>query len=295
MAQVEFATSNPFPDPQERANIAQSAFREALALSDLADDFHTLTRKDMKLKAAVTLVPTAYGLCKAPRNEQHKQANKAQVSKLLANEGKLFHCEDPVTGRGRFQHQVIAEIIHEVFFSHPSSLGCIYQDHFKTISNELIALVLTSVRHTLKMYETGLKVTAPFRAVIEYKVYDQYLDALSDYDSGSVKSLWRRYRRDIFKQGLAYSGCVEKADNVERVVDVLEPEAMEEELQYMLSKYGDDSGDDEPRHPPRVEGPSSTSRSTPSGEPEDTSAASGEPEDTSDADEVEAGRPSRGH
>ena len=108
-----------------------------------------------------------------------------------------------------------------MFFSCDNALGCIYQAAFKPVSHQLIALVLTAVRgllflllsrslltghhskirHALKNWETGYRLKHQFTAA-HYKVYDQYFDALTQFDEGAMKRFWAQHRRDIFKNGL---------------------------------------------------------------------------------------------
>ena len=49
--------------------------------------------------------------------------------------------------------------------------------------------------------QTGRKLKRFFTAA-HYKVYDQYLDALTQFDEGAMKRFWEQHRRDIFKKGL---------------------------------------------------------------------------------------------
>lgn len=117
-------------------------------------------------KAAVLHVPRAYKLEKTS-DPSKQRLTAARVKTLLAQSS--FHYEviqrrvrdinaeythviclfqDPDQRVGRFQHQIISDIIWEVFFSHANALGCLYQEYFRPISHQLLALVLTTVSHT---------------------------------------------------------------------------------------------------------------------------------------------------
>lgn len=52
------------------------------------------------------------------------------------------------------------------------------------------------------MWKTGQKKQAPFLASeANVQKFDQYLDALDQFDQGEMQALWRRHRHDIFKTG----------------------------------------------------------------------------------------------
>ena len=40
----------------------------------------------------------------------------------------------------------------------------------------------------------------------QYRIYDQYLEAIKQYDKGAMRRFWEQHRRDIFKKGLYVSG-----------------------------------------------------------------------------------------
>ncbi|CDO77051.1 hypothetical protein BN946_scf184403.g26 [Trametes cinnabarina] len=229
LLRVAFSTEAPFPDNEQEERIISVAFRQALRIFGHGDDWHTLTDADMKLfktedtevrsrvrKQAVIRVPDAYGLVKNPAPED-VATNKARARFLLADSRFLYeslctvlHNQDVDAKAGRFQHRLIREIIEEVWFSHANALGCLYQDRFKPIPNATIALVLTAIRHALTMYsETGRRSDKDFTAA-SFMIYDEYLNALEQFDDGEMGPLWLQHRKRMFKRALAYAGSQEE-------------------------------------------------------------------------------------
>ncbi|TFK88825.1 hypothetical protein K466DRAFT_54593 [Polyporus arcularius HHB13444] len=246
--QVRFATELPFPAPEERDEAVKEAFEEALRIAGQESDFYTLTQKDLNLlrseetgirsrikKAAVDLVVNAYNLHEIPDGHAELSANKDRVQGLLKQSS--FHYEDPYTRVGRFQHLIVSRVIWRVFFSTSNALGCVYQSSFKPISHELLALVLTAIRHVLKCWDSGRMVGEDFTGA-QYRVYDQYLDALEQFDKGPLRRFWTQHRRDIFKKGLSRAGCLEQADTSETVIDLAEDDELQRELAHMQARYG---------------------------------------------------------
>lgn len=40
----------------------------------------------------------------------------------------------------------------------------------------------------------------------QYRIYDQYLEAIKQYDKGAMRRFWEQHRRNIFKKGLYVPG-----------------------------------------------------------------------------------------
>ncbi|KAI1782298.1 hypothetical protein LXA43DRAFT_1104334 [Ganoderma leucocontextum] len=249
LLQVRFATQNPFPSPEDREDTIQAEFSNALQSMELSSTFYTLTGEDIKLlqtedcnirsrviKIVNARLSDAYRLIKAPRSPAEIEQNKAAVQVLLTK--SMFHFEKPDQAIGRFQHPFIWEVISEAFFSNGNALGCLFQAHFKPIPHELIALVLTCIRHGLQKWETGRKLPRRFSGN-HYTIFDQYFAALEQFDESLMQQSWRTYRREQFKIALLHAGCSEEEDRAEAVIDLAQDDELQRELELMKTKLGD--------------------------------------------------------
>ncbi|RDX43380.1 hypothetical protein OH76DRAFT_1422003 [Lentinus brumalis] len=189
--QARFATELPFPAPEEREEVVQVAFEEALRMAGQESDFYTLSEKDMNL-------------LRSEETNIRSRVKKAVVD-LIIN----------------------AYDRHEIRNSF----------HYEPISNVLIALVLTALRHVLKCWESGQMVSEDFTGA-QYRVYDQYLEALDQFDKGPLRRFWAQHRLDIYKHGLSRAGCLEQADASEIVIDLAEDDELQRELAHMQARYG---------------------------------------------------------
>ncbi|CDO77167.1 hypothetical protein BN946_scf184657.g43 [Trametes cinnabarina] len=244
LLQVLFSTSLPFPSDEARDDEIKLAFEKALDTFGFADDFYNLSIEDMKMlqqedgsirsrvqREVNARIATVYGLDPAPSPSQVLR-NKERVSALLKD--SAFHYESPETQEGRFQHPIIQQVIHAVWFSHRTALGCLYQDDFNPIPHATIALVLTSIRHTLSMYQTGKLVSGDFTHSY-FTVYDQYVSSLAQMDEGDMRHFWRHHRRMMFKLGLDRAGVRE--DKEEELVIARAPQdVMAREIERMRLK-----------------------------------------------------------
>ncbi|KAI1781758.1 hypothetical protein LXA43DRAFT_1105370 [Ganoderma leucocontextum] len=250
LLQVKFATQAPFPSPDERKDMATKTFAEVLEELMLPEDFHELSDDDIKLlrsedtsirsrvqKATIARIVKAYNLVEVPMTTAQVQDNCDRVRALLNQ--SAFHYQDPETRVGRFQNPLVFEVIWSAFYLWDGSIACIYPSYFNPIPRELIALVLTSIRHSLKMWETGKKVSGKRFAANQYVVYDQYLKALEQYDTGEMQSYWRHIRCTAHKKGLKFAGVQDEDEPMESVIELAEDDELDRELAHLRSQYGD--------------------------------------------------------
>ncbi|KAH9949209.1 hypothetical protein B0H21DRAFT_820392 [Amylocystis lapponica] len=254
LLQVHFATVCPFPDMEQKDRAVTDKFSEALRIHGYDNDWYTLTNEDEKLllgedssvrsrvrKAAVANVPKAYGLHKTPRGPQVME-NRDRVAFLL--EDSRFHCKSPLDKLGRFQHDVIAEIIHDVWFSHPTALGCLYQSSFNPIPSSVLSLVLTVVRHVLLMYKDGKMHDNDFTAA-SWVQYDEYLTAVEQFDSGEMEKVWFRYRQNLFKDGLQFARAVPEEAEREATIQLAQADEMQRELAALQATLAHETESDD--------------------------------------------------
>ncbi|CDO74668.1 hypothetical protein BN946_scf184828.g8 [Trametes cinnabarina] len=259
LLQVMFSTENPFPDDVQEERIIHTAFNRALEIYGYGKDWYILTDNDIKLfkhedtsirsrvrKQAVMRVPDAYGLAKNPQSDQVAH-NKKRAQFLLAD--SRFHYENALLNQdvdakaGRFQHRLIREIIEEVWFGHANALGCLYQQYFKPIPHATIALVLTAIRHALTMYsDTGRRSNKDFTAA-SFTVYDDYMDALEQFNAGELGMLWLQHRRRMFNHALAYAG-VQEEQIKEPVIALATEDELNRERARLRAQLDRDQNDD---------------------------------------------------
>nr|VWO97236.1 Slu7 domain-containing protein [Ganoderma boninense] len=211
IAQAMFSTHDPYPDPlkQEDTNI------------------RSRVRKEAALR-----VPLAYGLHLNPSFEERAK-NRERTEYLLAD--SRFACADVDEGVGRFQNPLIRSIIEAVWYGHATSLGCCFHQYFNPIRHETIALVLTAIQHVLVMYrDTGRRVRRFFTAA-QYKVYDDYLLALNQFDGSVMRGVWTQYRHHLFKQGLAHAG-IEDEVSEKPVISLIPDDAIAREYARLAAQ-----------------------------------------------------------
>ncbi|OCH93523.1 hypothetical protein OBBRIDRAFT_308439 [Obba rivulosa] len=198
--QVYYATQNPFPTNEERDAAIAQHYTSVLAecgkedswykLSD--SDTETLRREDRNLRtrihlAVCQLLPAEYGLATGPNAMQQHQ-NSTRAAFLLENSRFVYEVvsflRDNERGEGRFQHPLITQVVHHVWFDPTHSIGGAYPEYFNPIRNETLSLVITAIRHALLMWQTGNMVEVAF-----------------PIDEGFVAPLWKRYRTSVYKKG----------------------------------------------------------------------------------------------
>ncbi|EMD33268.1 hypothetical protein CERSUDRAFT_118309 [Gelatoporia subvermispora B] len=212
---VYYSTQNPFPTSEEREAAIAQHFSYALAECGHNESWYKLTdlnmvslrQCDLNLRTSIhqaihRYLPAAYGLVINPDTMQEQQ-NRARVAWLLEDSRYVY--ELPDRREGRFQHPVISEIIHNVWFNSTHSIGCTYQEFFNPIRNETLALILTTIRYDLLRWQTGILVESVVQAD-ETRIYEEFLQALLQFDTGLMAPLWRRYRASIFRRALVIAG-----------------------------------------------------------------------------------------
>ncbi|TFK45611.1 hypothetical protein OE88DRAFT_1649146 [Heliocybe sulcata] len=141
-----------------------------------------------------------------------KAANKQRVEWLLADR---FHCKDPDTQSGQFQHPIIEEIVHSVWFNNRNGLGCLYQQAFSPIPSSTLALVVAAI-------------------------YDDFLVAIEQYESGAIADVWRSYRTKVFKRGLK-NARAQREEARKPVAGLLLDEDVQAEMLRLKESLAEDS------------------------------------------------------
>ncbi|KAI0740225.1 hypothetical protein C8Q76DRAFT_790691 [Earliella scabrosa] len=260
LIQVSISVTNPFPP--EKYTLTE-ADRKLLRQEDGGMRSHVQ-------RLAHDLVPATHGIHTAP-TESQAEANITRVKHLLddsrfhhevrsdspyyptkschgagpaaciANCSLLAVSANPITGEGRFQHPLIKQMIHKIWFGHNNALGCVYEG-FNPIPHSMIALVMSCVRHALSAYEkTGWSQKTDFTGE-EYAKYDQYMGSLAQFDAGLMRELWRSYRYDMYTTGL-HNGGLSKPKREEPIIQLAGEDQMAPELALMRAKTMSASGD----------------------------------------------------
>ncbi|KAI0758403.1 hypothetical protein BC629DRAFT_1598076 [Irpex lacteus] len=180
------------------------------------------TRGDVRnVSSSVTAEHFPFKRC-TTQDDATREYNRSLYSVLVTNSAYLYTNYNNITVPDTvFRHPTIQMVINKAWFADQHSIGVIHQDFFVdddgALHNEVIALVVTAIRHSLDQWKEGVHISSrKDKGFIEFSqksyagIYQTFVDTLYDWEKHtrdvSRDNSSTKYRQDLFRNALIHSG-----------------------------------------------------------------------------------------
>ncbi|KAI0771414.1 hypothetical protein BC629DRAFT_1641530 [Irpex lacteus] len=180
------------------------------------------TRGDVRtVSSSVTAEHFPFKRC-TTQDDATREYNRGLYSLLVTNSAYLYTNYNNITVPDTvFRHPTIQMVINKAWFADQHSIGVIHQDFFVdddgALHNEVIALVVTAIRHSLDQWKEGVHISSrKDKGFIEFSqksyagIYQTFVDTLYDWEKHtryvSRDNSSTKYRQDLFRNALIHSG-----------------------------------------------------------------------------------------